>query len=378
MAFGDDQIEVRVDALAFRGWTSVQVSASLEEACRTFSFATAGSYEERDDALIAAGAACSIWVGGERVATGYADEVDDQTDAATKSLTYRARSKTCDLVDCSAPLGSWRNIRLDRLVSELTAGFDVGVSFALAEVAAMVVPRHRTTVGETVFAALDRICSERGVLLTDDALGRLVFGRVPSTGTPSTTRLEVGRNVLAASGAWSLVDRFSSYTVAGQTFLDLEVDADATAGASDPGVTRYRPLILEADRGTDRAGALAKARWEAVTRAGKSFGRTYTLAGWRHADGTIWAPGQFVRVTDRRAGLRDAELLVVGVDLSLDDAGRKTSLRCAPASGFQPYIEGRSLKAPGQGQGGLFFDGRQTIESTRPDYTKLRPGVPDG
>ena len=378
MGFGDDQVEIRVDAKAFRGWTAVQVSASLEEACRTFSFATGGSYEERDDALIAAGAACSIWVGGERVATGYADEVDDQLDAATKSLTYRARSKTCDLVDCSAPLGSWRNIRLDRLVTELLAGFDVEAHFALAEAAALIIPRHRTAVGETVFAALDRLCSERGVLLTDDAAGRLVFDRVAATGTVSTTRIEVGRNVLAASGKWSLVERFSSYTVAGQVFLDLEVDPAATAGATDPGVTRYRPLIVDADRGTDRAGALAKARWEAVTRAGKSFGRTYTLAGWRQDDGTLWAPGQRVLVTDRRAGLSGAELLIVGVDLGLDDGGRKTSLRCAPAAGYQAFVAGKSLVAPGSGAGGLFFDGRQTIESTRPDYSKLRPGVVDG
>ena len=89
----------------------------------------------------------------------------------------------------------------------------------------------------------------------------------------------------------------------------------------------------------------------------------------RQDDGTLWAPNQRVRVTDRRKRLLDAELLIVAVDLSLDDGGRKVMLKLAPVEAFQPFVAPTAAR-PIINSCGRWF----TLEAggtTRPDYSSM-------
>ena len=400
--FESDPFELRLDARRFRGWTEVAFSSSIEEAVRTLSVKLIGAYQDDIDEQVTAGDLVSAWVGKDRLFSGYAETFSDESGPDSESLSIECRSKTCDLVDCSAPVKSWSNIRLDKLVAALCDGFAVSIVFAEAAAAAKLIRKFRTTAGETVFAALDRLAKEQGLLVTDDETGRLVITRAAggSAGTStasstsgsggdgvkgpesstltvtttsagrasiSTTRLVRGRNILASSGTWDLSGRFSAYTVKGQTITDLDVDASAVGDASDPGITRYRPLVIIPEKGVDRQGARDLARWEAVTRAGNSLRVSVTLAGWRQDDGTLWRPNQLVRVTDRRKRLLDATLLITRVAMTLSAAGgRKTVLDLAPAAGFTPYVPGVPIL---EGAGRWFGEVEGT---TRPDAAELR------
>lgn len=411
--FEADPFELRINARRFRGWTEVAFSASIEEAVRTLSVRLIGAYQDDTDEQVTAGDLVSAWVGPDQLFAGYAETFTDESAADSESLSIECRSKTCDLVDCSAPVKAWSNIRLDKLVAALCEGFPVTVAFESSVAAARLIRRFRTTIGETVFAAIDRLCKEQGLLVTDDETGRLIITRAavggatagssstssvvssivdgsrvspddpPSGGTVtttlttstpggrtaanvSTTRLVRGRNILASSGTWDLSQRFSNYEVKGQTITDLDVDAAAVGDANDPGITRFRRLVIVPEKGVDRAGARDLARWEAVTRAGKSLRLSVTLAGWRQDDGSLWRPNQLVRVTDRRKRLLDATLLIVRVGMSLGANGRKTVLDLAPAAGFEPYVPG----VPVLSGGGRWFG--ELEGTTRPDAAELR------
>jgi len=364
--FEVDPFELRLNARRFRGWTEVAFSSSIEEAVRTLSVTLIGALQDTAEEEVTAGDLVSAWVGRDQLFAGYAETFSDASDADSESLSISCRSKTCDLVDCSAPVKSWSNIRLDSLVAALCAGFPISVVFGVPTAAAKLIRKFRTTAGETVFSALDRLCKEQGLLVTDDEAGRLVITRAAVGGVASTTRLVRGRNILASSGAWDLSQRFSTYEVKGQTVTDLDVDASAVGDAADPGVTRYRPLVIVPEKGVDRVGARDLARWEAVTRAGKSLRVSVTLAGWRQDDGSLWRPNQLVRVTDRRKRLLDAQLLITRVAMTLGAGGRKTVLDLAPAAGFTPYVPGVPILA---GAGRWFGEVEGT---TRPDAAELR------
>lgn len=405
-AIADDPFELRVDARRFRGWTSVKFSASIEQAARTLAVTLVGVYQDDTDEQVTAGDLVSAWVGTDQLFAGYAEEFSDASGPDSESLAIACRSKTCDLVDSSAPVKSWSNIRLDKLVAALCDGFPVLVVFDAPDAAAKLVRRFRTEPGDTVFEAIDKLAREHGLLVTDDEAGRLIITRaalggstagssstssvvIPFTGpgkgtetvvtstttsagsrtaaAVSTTRLVRGRNILASSGSWNLANRFSNYEVKGQTVTDLDVDPDAVGNADDPGVSRFRRLVIVPQKGVDRAGALALARWEAVTRAGKSLQVSVTVAGWRQDDGSLWRPNQLVRVTDRRKRLLDATLLIVGVDMSLDAAGRKTTLTLAPPAGFERYVSGGEAILS---SGGRWFGAVEG--TTRPDDAELR------
>lgn len=410
--FEADPFELRINARRFRGWTEVAFSASIEEAVRTLSVRLIGAYQDDTDEQVTAGDLVSAWVGPDQLFAGYAETFTDESAADSESLSIECRSKTCDLVDCSAPVKAWSNIRLDKLVAALCEGFPVTVAFESSVAAARLIRRFRTTIGETVFAAIDRLCKEQGLLVTDDETGRLVITRAAVGGATagssstssvvvpyppgyevgpgdeaggiittvttltagryvaasvSSTRLVRGRNILASSGTWDLSQRFSNYEVKGQTITDLDVDAAAVGDADDPGITRFRRLVIVPEKGVDRPGARDLARWEAVTRAGKSLRLSVTLAGWRQDDGSLWRPNQLVRVTDRRKRLLDATLLIVRVGMSLGANGRKTVLDLAPAAGFEPYVPGVPILSGG---GGRWFG--EIEGTTRPDAAELR------
>jgi prophage tail gpP-like protein len=332
-ADGADDVVLRADGLLHRGWTSLRIERGIESAAGTFSVSVAGSYQ--DEATLEAGSDVEVWAGATRLVTGYVDAVNDDTDSTRESVSISGRSRTCDAIDCSAPIGVWRKRRLADLLDVFLRDYAIDVVDE-AGVADEVIAMHRTAPGESIFDALDRIGRDRGIMLTDDSRGRLVLTRAGLGGRASTAIVR-GKNVIASSGAWDLSDRFSVYEVKGQTVLDLDVDAAATGQADDPRVLRFRRLVIVPENGGDKASARRRAAWEGVTRAGKSFGASYTLRGWRQDDGTLWRPNQLVTVTDRRFGLDRAELLITRVALVLDaDSGRKVELTVAPASGFTP------------------------------------------
>ncbi len=106
---------------------------------------------------------------------------------------------------------------------------------------------------ETAYEFFERLCRLRGVLMTDDAQGRLVL---TNTGTARAAgRLVQGQNIYAARASLSWVRRFSIYVVKGQHAIDsfnpAEVQTALVASAVDPAVTRFRPRVSIAESQLD-------------------------------------------------------------------------------------------------------------------------------
>ncbi len=336
----EDRVVIRSSGRDFFGWTSVQVDMGIEMAARTFAVAVAGVYATEAGFLVE-GDEAIISVGEDRVVTGWIEHVEHAGDAQGASVNLAGRSKTCDIVDCSAPLGSWRNQKLSKLVAifldpyQLEWVDEAGVGDDL-------VRAHRTEEGESIHDAFDRLSRDIGFLVTDDVYGRVVFTRAGAGGSASDKIIRGTAGFLSGNVSRSMAERYSSYLVKGQSFTDLEVDVNAQGGAEDTGVTRFRQLIVKPERGVSKAAALKRAKWEATTRAAKALEASYTQEGWRQADGAIWLPNQTIEVVDGFARLFGVDLLAVSLGFSLDnEQGRVTSFNLAPSEGFTP--------APGRG-----------------------------
>ena len=116
------------------------------------------------------------------------------------------------------------------------------------------------------------------------------------------------------------------------------------ASARDPGIKRYRPLIVHAEDAGDNGSFARRARWEANVRQGRARRATYTLAQWR-ANGKLWKPNQLVRVRDAFLGL-DETLLVAEVRFKLDDqGGSESELSVVRREAFEliPFPETKGL-----------------------------------
>jgi len=344
----DDRVLLKLGGREYAGWTEVQVTRSIEAAAASFDLTVTERYPgQRQPLRISPGDPCTVYIGGELLITGYVDDVGPEYDDQQHSIHVAGRSRTQDLVDCSAVNvpGQWKNVKLEVIASEMAAKYGVTVR---AEVdTGAPIPDFQIQQGETVFAAIERMARLKAVLLTDDPGGALVITRAGKAGT--ATALVLGKNIKAGSGNFSQRERFSDYIVKGQRAGDDETSGAAAAAthgtAKDSGVRRKRTLVLVAEAQADNARCAARARWEASSRAGKSVEVTYTVQGWRQKNGALWPVNAIVQVDDSFMTVGGA-LLIAGATMAIGEQGTLTTLTLQPPGAFEliPELEDADAK----------------------------------
>ncbi len=332
------EVTIETNGRRYGGWLSVSVSRSIEAFAGTFQFQ--GSERSPTDPLgrpLRMGDEVVVRIGGVKLITGFIDKIDPRYDERSHTIDIAGRSKTLDLVDCSAAPdpSEWHDRKLDQIISELVKPFgltvrtetDVGLPFVV----------FKLEPSEAIHSAIVRAAAQRAVLVTDNGDGDLVLTRVGRD--RAGVALKKGERIKRARGSFSDRDRFSVYSVLGQRRstddTSEEVDEPETqvlGVAKDLGVTRYRPLDILAEEPGSVAELEARAKWEAVTRQGAAIRATLTVQDWSHPGG-LWLPNQRVQVEDSWLGIR-REMLIAGVNWMLDDDGRRSILTIAPPESF--------------------------------------------
>jgi len=364
-------------------WKSVKIRRGLTSASSNFDLSVADPRGAVPDwagpvpKTLRPGKAAVVAIADQPVITGWIDDVEVNGDARAHDLRLTGRSRTCDLVDCSAilagqagnkagkadrglfakggpvdarvngrvavvpapavvPASQFKGRRLEQIAADLAAPFNVAV-VATCDTGEPF-DDFQLEQGETVHAAIERLSRLRGVTVGDDPAGRLVLAR-PGDG-PFLGTLKRGDNIKRGGGKFAFKDRFSDYITKGQTSGSDERYGAAVAGGSgnahDPAVTRYRPLIVMAEGKADAARCADRAAWEAAHRAGKSLTLNYDVYGWWAPSGQLWAEGGRVEVDDPWLDLA-MEVLIGEVHFSIDrDGGTITTLSLSPKEAFEP------------------------------------------
>ncbi len=349
-------VRLLVNGRWHEGWTSATVTRDIEQLAATWSVSLASTYPDqvgltslRADDLV------DIYIGDDLVITGFVDQAGVEEDAKSSSGVASGRSRTGELADCSPdPDGpvTFRNQKLEVIAEQLADYYDVEVVCDVDTGPRL--GRLRIQTEESVFDSIERASRDRGLLLTDDAWGRLVMTRA-GTGRADDPLVRGPRGNILQGGARAVSSgRFSEYRVKGQRAAgsDWDSGADVTAavgGARDVDLQRRRVKVIKPSGAADAARCRELAEWEATTRAGKGLTAAYIVQGWRQSTGRLWATNERVLVTDPRVGFAATELLITAVTFSLDArAGSLTALQLAPVQGFAPP----PARQPGTGGGG--------------------------
>lgn len=366
-----DVPELLVDGRIYAGWTELRVSRAMDQAAADFDLRVSERWPGRMDPWrIQPFAPVVLRFGGDVVLTGYVDVAAPEADATMHRVRIIGRSKTADLVDCTPELAGaeFRGATLPAIARALAAPFGVQVvEEAPAGAPFGVEAKDRT---DTAWRTIERLARLRGVLAHDDEEGRLVLTRAGAR--RAAGELEMGRNIVAASARLDGSKRFSRYVVLSQRQTgaavardgdgdteDDDTDERPNAGvqvsvagvAEDTGVPRYRPRILRSEGSGDAAFARARAVWAATSARGKALQADITVPGWRQADGRLWRLNERVKV--RADWLRlDHELLVVGVEFTLGEEGRRTVLTLTPPEAMTPEPAEEPRRPSGGGGGG--------------------------
>ncbi|EAB2190880.1 baseplate protein [Salmonella enterica] len=342
-----NNVELKVDGKIFSGWTSVTVNRSIETMAGYFDLGV-NVQTSTDLSSLAPGKPFTLSIDGQTVITGYTDGRRRQMGADSMKITIAGRDKTADLIDCAAIYkgGQWKKRTLEQIARDLCQPYGVAVRWELTD-AESAAPFTSFTLdhSETVYEALGRAARARGVLITSNAAGDLVFTRADES---HSDRLVLGENLLSVDFDEDYRDRFSEYTVKGHgrsngkvgDTVDARTIASQKGTATDSAITRYRPMIILADSKIDAQNATARALREQRRRLAKSVTFEAQLDGWTRSNGQIWMPNILAEIDASKFAIQTGPLLVSKVVLTLDDReGVKTTLTLAPRDGFLVPVE---------------------------------------
>lgn len=397
----------------YAGWQALRVTRGLERATSDFTLEVSERWSlEEDIWQITPGESCEIQLGGETVLTGWVDKYSPSYDAGSHSISLTGRSKTCDLVDCSVTVdgGQFVGMTVGQIARILAQPFGIEV---VVNNQTPPEPEVQVQQGETCFALIERLSRVHELLVTDDALGRLVLTRAGSG--RATTNLVHGENILSASADLDHSKRFSDYIVKAQrpgnrTKDGGTIDQDWGGGgdggwqpslrervrqlqhianvseryrermrlmaelgplmaktsgktapktltqivgrAHDAGVGRYRPHVIMAEKQADDASAAQRADWEMRRRVGQALKVTVTVNGWRQEDGKLWATNDLVWGEAPWLALSH-ELIIGETSFTYDSGGEITELGLTLPDAFLPDPSKRKgKKDPAKGKGG--------------------------
>ena len=327
-------VELVVNGNIYSGWESVSLTRSMEQFAHTFSLDYTDRWLASGKPLpINEGAECRVQYKGNPVVTGYVDDNNAQYDATSRTASIDGRSKTGDLVDCSAihKTGSWRDAKFDVVARNLCEPFGITVE-AAADVGTAL-RRFAIQQGESAYEALERAARMRGVLLFTSPTGNLAITRAGKVRTK--TAIERGVNVIAGGRRGSWRERFSQYIfksqIAGDNDFNGEHAAFIKVESKDAGISRYRPMLIIGEAQESKAELQKRADWERNVRRGRSLRLVYTVYGWTNAEG-LWTPNTLAAVRDNVFDI-DTELLIVSTRMLRDNNGTRTELELmAPES----------------------------------------------
>lgn len=333
-------VSLHIGGRSHQGWKTAQISRGVRSVAGSFELTVTDRWPGQSAQVsIRPGDSCQVMVNGETVITGYVDEVRPSYSAGDHAITFKGRSKTADLVDCSVVHdgGQFKGRTLLQIAKDMANPFGITVRSETDVGAAL---NEDINQGETVADVLEELALMRGVLVCDDANGNLVLTRAGAVRARGSILHTKDRgNVLSSSGSFSMDGRFSLYVVKGQSAGDDEVfgaaASEPSAQEKDQNVLRYRPLVVVAEKQATIGLCRERAAWERSVRAGQSVDLTYTVQGWTQAGGALWQPNTLVSVRDDFLKV-NGQFLISEVTWQISSSGQTTRLQVAPPEAFAP------------------------------------------
>lgn len=275
------------------GWQDIRVTRSIERPPSSFEIGLTENYPASSkQVVLKPGDGVVVKIGNDTVITGWVDSYQAEISPRSHSVRISGRSKCADLYDCSAgqaginlPYAS-----LLTLAQKLAEPFNVNVK-KMGTWTEIPYPVLMSSVTERVYAIIETVARYNNVLVYDDTDGSLVLGSV-AAGTHQSGFLQ-GQNIQQAAVGFSMLNRYQTYIALWQS-----VNTYAFAGstnqsgvATDPQVTRYRPLIFVSEQNAPGFNiAQMRADYEKNMRWGRGQVVHIVCDSWRDAQGILWTP----------------------------------------------------------------------------------------
>lgn len=323
---------LKVKGQVLNRWKSININRSIAQISGTFTFSTSNPYPGKSEKWgFENGDECTVDISGQRVLTGYIDEVEEAYAVGSHDISFSGRDKTADLVDCPYDVfslsGELLNLSFLQIITKLAESVSVDVELDAALLSdsslfkVIPAPEYKIQTGRMMFEDISTLCQQHGVLPITTGDGKLFITRAGLAA--ATDSLESGVNIKSNKKTESIKERYSTYYAEGPvttSAFNSKLIAEGIANDEYVASKRTRPyIILVGEQATDDL-CQKRAAWEARIRAGASRKVETVVRKWTQSNDVIWPLNGLVAMVDNIISVKD-RLLIAGLNLSLDGTG---------------------------------------------------------
>ncbi|KGB21174.1 phage baseplate assembly protein [Acetobacter tropicalis] len=345
-----DEVSIHVSGMTISGWQDVSIRLGLEVMPATARIAFTEYQPDGGYTLsIDPGMRCQVLIGKDLVITGYVSVVETDTDRSGNLMSMEIDSLSIDLIECSAEFATYQMSSTNALAICQQVSRPRGVTVTSIQAAgATDIQQFSVILSETAYEVMERVCRLAGCIFYDQPNGTVLLS--PVGATQASSGLIEGENIEHISTRRSLRGRFSEIRAIIQNPVVLftppdgedyvsqmdAVSAPVNAVATDPGVTRARPLLIPVELGdADYAVAKRRVQWEVARRYGRSQVIDLICDSWRDKSGKLWAPNTLVQV--KRKSWPTAQIwLIAEVEFARGEDGSRAHITLMPPEAFAP------------------------------------------
>ena len=381
----DNVVSVSVNGQLYSRWESVSITSEAQNIVRTITltvtFDQPKSFKKFVDTF-RTGARVQVLIGDTLVATGYVSKTPVSASADSTSATVDCDSRTVDLVDCSvAPSGqdikslaansdwgghmpgaefwpapantaiTWRHEKIGTIIAQAIAPYGIRLRIGNdpdgnVKTALDTYKDFDISAEKSPFDLIKDLVQEYDLWAFDDeygdllicekgdssALGYLAFG----------AQNGIQGNVLTESADFDGSRLYSAYEVKGQVSGSQGksgkslMTGSGKIGSGDLTVTgRYRYKLSKDAKQMDDAACKKKADGDIKHEKALFNQVSYSVQGWRKADGSLWKINEYVKVLDSRIFDETMDMIITRVVYSLSGSGTTTELEVVPPDGMK-------------------------------------------
>lgn len=341
-----DVLSLNIGNYDWIGWQRIAVTRSMDTVPASFDLQVTEHYPTTADLVAKPGDPCQIKIGGDLVLTGYVDRYSAIVNAHDHTVRIIGRSKSEDLVDCSAiPPGGSGNPTLVSsgtalsIIQQLAQPYNVTVNSIAGP--GRQINAFQINLGETVWEIVDRLTRISRLVAYDMPDGSIVLAQAGTEKMASG--FSQGVNIEQAAVNYSMDERFSEYEGHFLSTMAFGSDAGVNSPAieqifRDTDVPRFRKRYIISEQ-TEMGQPIAaeRAEWEMNRRKGRSFAVTITADAWRDTAGALWAPNHQAPIDLPALKVDPGKQWTIGqVTYLRDENGQHAILVLMPPEAFMP------------------------------------------
>jgi prophage tail gpP-like protein len=340
-----DTLTLTVGGHVLSGWQRVTVTRPLAAIPAAFDLQVTEKFPSTPDIDIKAGAPCTVQIGADLVLTGYVDRYSASISRAEHTIRVNGRSKSQDLVDCSAVFGDINkpgfqvvNSNTLAIAKGLAAPYSIDVQSSAGD--GVTIPQFNINLGESPWDIIDRVTRYSQMLVYDQPDGSIMLAAVGKDSMASGVSIGPQGNCESGQVALSMDGRFSEYEGHLTSILTFGTDAgiatpDVGKIVRDEGVPRFRKRYVISEQSVLGVFIVNdRAVWEMNRRMGQSYQLDAVVDSWRDSAGKLWQPNMLIPISAPVLKLSDVSYIIASVSYVRDEYGQHADLRLMPREAF--------------------------------------------